>query len=389
MRRLRWNRSILPVGACLIDCVRGSAWMVVADHRTGEFHCHNLIRPETKLRPGWASYCRGHQPLHGAPRHLDALAVERQPHLAGAVDAVVRGVHPLDVGLEGFVAYLAAAGWAIDVLVVGRWGDLNAELSQPGADRLDTPPKTAIAAVVMLDDEANDQWCGRSSSAAKKADAVFRMALARLSSAFSRFKPFELNRLLGRSPPHATRCRFRLGAPICGPSQSYRRRATPTTARIAAHSVSCCSRTSATIRTARSRSSGGYLLDEFADMTPSFPRRGVSGHAGAIQSRKAVRPAIPSPVAGRTLDRTSARSDRVPRSVQRGAPLVGDDADDGVIGVMLAVCLRRIRRVASDHHAGRRLASAVAADDVVAIRRRNRWSNPAKHRSVPICGVTR
>ncbi|MFV3533491.1 hypothetical protein ACNJI7_20930, partial [Mycobacterium tuberculosis] len=39
---------------------------------------------------------------------------------------------------------------------------------------------------------------------------------------------------------------------------------------------------SATIRTARSRSSGGYLLDEPPDMTPSFPRTGVSGHAGAV-----------------------------------------------------------------------------------------------------------
>ncbi|MFV3755795.1 hypothetical protein ACNJIO_10045, partial [Mycobacterium tuberculosis] len=41
---------------------------------------------------------------------------------------------------------------------------------------------------------------------------------------------------------------------------------------------------SATIRTARSRSSGGYLLDEPPDMTPSFPRTGVSGHAGAVQT---------------------------------------------------------------------------------------------------------
>nr|WP_251983794.1 hypothetical protein [Mycobacterium tuberculosis] len=41
---------------------------------------------------------------------------------------------------------------------------------------------------------------------------------------------------------------------------------------------------SATIRTARSRSSGGYLLDEPPDMTPSFPRTGVSGHAGAVHT---------------------------------------------------------------------------------------------------------
>ncbi|MFV3492666.1 phosphotransferase-like protein [Mycobacterium tuberculosis] len=47
---------------------------------------------------------------------------------------------------------------------------------------------------------------------------------------------------------------------------------------------------SATIRTARSRSSGGYLLDEPPDMTPSFPRTGVSGHAGAVHDLARVRP---------------------------------------------------------------------------------------------------
>ncbi|WP_214607304.1 hypothetical protein, partial [Mycobacterium tuberculosis] len=31
--------------------------------------------------------------------------------------------------------------------------------------------------------------------------------------------------------------------------------------------------------------SGGYLLDEPPDMTPSFPRTGVSGHAGAVHYR--------------------------------------------------------------------------------------------------------
>ncbi|KAZ23897.1 hypothetical protein AO27_01498, partial [Mycobacterium tuberculosis M1559] len=36
------------------------------------------------------------------------------------------------------------------------------------------------------------------------------------------------------------------------------------------------------------RSSGGYLLDEPPDMTPSFPRTGVSGHAGAVQRLTAL-----------------------------------------------------------------------------------------------------
>ena len=39
----------------------------------------------------------------------------------------------------------------------------------------------------MLADEVHDQRCGRSSSAAKKAEAAFKIAFARFSSAFSRF----------------------------------------------------------------------------------------------------------------------------------------------------------------------------------------------------------
>ena len=46
-------------------------------------------------RAGQAQF--GHQPLDGAPGHLDALTVQRQPHLAGPVDAVVGGVDPRDL----------------------------------------------------------------------------------------------------------------------------------------------------------------------------------------------------------------------------------------------------------------------------------------------------
>jgi len=38
------------------------------------------------------------------------------------------------------------------------------------------------------------------------------------------------------------------------------------------------------MRTARDFSSGGYLFDVFPDMTPTFPRFGVSRHAGAVQT---------------------------------------------------------------------------------------------------------
>ncbi|WP_250662766.1 hypothetical protein [Mycobacterium tuberculosis] len=58
------------------------------------------------------------------------------------------------------------------------------------------------------------------------------------------------------------------------------------------------------MRTARSRSSGGYLLDEPPDMTPSFPRTGVSGHAGAVHNA----------VERRTVLDTGARLFCVPRA---------------------------------------------------------------------------
>jgi hypothetical protein len=74
------------------------------------------------------------------------------------------------------------------VLVVRGWGDLDAEPDKLGADRLDTPPQTirAVSMALMLGDEPTDQWCGRSSSAAKKAEAVFKIELALRNSAFSR-----------------------------------------------------------------------------------------------------------------------------------------------------------------------------------------------------------
>jgi hypothetical protein len=67
------------------------------------------------------------------------------------------------------------------VLVVGGRGDPQTQvLGQDLADRLDSPPQTAgLPAVRVAADELRDQWDGRSSSAAKKADAAFRIALAR------------------------------------------------------------------------------------------------------------------------------------------------------------------------------------------------------------------
>jgi hypothetical protein len=50
---------------------------------------------------------------------------------------------------------------------------------------------------------------------------------------------------------------------------------------IVAHSEECSWRHSATIRTARSRNSGGYLFDT-PDMTPSSSKDRASGHTVPI-----------------------------------------------------------------------------------------------------------
>jgi hypothetical protein len=67
-------------------------------------------------------------------------------------------VHPADLLFEVRIANLAAAGFAVGVLVVGRWGDRSTQLGELGADRLDTPPQTirTITMALMLGDVAGD-----------------------------------------------------------------------------------------------------------------------------------------------------------------------------------------------------------------------------------------
>jgi hypothetical protein len=90
--------------------------------------------------------------------HRNALAVQRQPHLAGTIDPVVRGAHPCDLGLELLVAHLAAAGFTVELVAVGRWGDRHTQLGKLCANRLDTPPQTirTVAVVLVIGDEPGD-----------------------------------------------------------------------------------------------------------------------------------------------------------------------------------------------------------------------------------------
>src|SRR5690606_33038908 len=107
-----------------------------------------------------------------APSHNDAFPVQRQPYFPGSVDGEVLVIHPRDLGFELPITDLPVAGNSIPVLVVGRWGDPDAELGERGADRLDTPSQTTgFPPALVLADVFDDQRAGRSSSAAKKADA--------------------------------------------------------------------------------------------------------------------------------------------------------------------------------------------------------------------------
>lgn len=111
-----------------------------------------------------------------------ALPAQVEPHLAGTEPGdeplLARGTEQLDdLGVaQRPLRRRPAAG-----VVVGGRGDLDAGLGQDGADRLD-PELLAV-----LFDELVQNRDGRSSSAAKKADADLRISLARRSSATSFF----------------------------------------------------------------------------------------------------------------------------------------------------------------------------------------------------------
>ena len=180
-----------------------------------ELALHEIIRFGTDAGDGGAFHLATHhsgqpggfhQSLDGAAGDRDAFPVQRQPHLPRAIHAEVVGVDPADVLQQHGVALLPFGGQLVAPLVVGRRGNRHTMLGQHGTDRLHPPSQPALGrrVVGMLADEIHDHCPGRPSSAAKKTEAAFKIALARFSSAFSRF-----NRLIsadssldmpGRSP---------------------------------------------------------------------------------------------------------------------------------------------------------------------------------------------
>lgn len=115
-----------------------------------------------------------HEPLDGATRDrggtIWSCTVQSQPDLASPVDPVIVRMNCCDLRLQLLVTLFAHGRGSAPVLVVGRRGDLRAQLSELVTDRLDTPSQpTGVAAARDRIDVLHDQRCGRSSSAAKKA----------------------------------------------------------------------------------------------------------------------------------------------------------------------------------------------------------------------------
>ncbi|GAA1183622.1 hypothetical protein GCM10009654_46300 [Streptomyces hebeiensis] len=121
---------------------------------------------------------------------------------------------------------------------------------------------------------------------AKKLAAAFRISLARFSSAFSFFSRFSSADssvvVPGRAPASIWSCRTHLRSVSVVPMPSF-----DATAFIADHSVSYSGRTSATMRTARLRSSSGYwegrAMTRSSQMIESLPNpeRFSEARAGA------------------------------------------------------------------------------------------------------------
>src|SRR5699024_321227 len=150
------------------------------------------------------------------------------------------------------VAQCPLRGWAGLERVVGARRDLGARCGKRAADRLDAE------LMLVLVDERHDQRCGRSSSAAKKAEADFRIAFARRSSctsfSSSASRSASLVVVPGRWPSSISACTtqfLRVSGliPSCSPTR-----------RNAPDLVAGSRRASTAILVALSRSSSGYFL---------------------------------------------------------------------------------------------------------------------------------
>src|SRR5262249_28808558 len=180
------------------------------------------------------------------------------------------------------------------VAVVRRWGD-----RQEAADRLDP------IGVPMLINEGHHHFGRRSSSAcAKNAEALRRISFARFNSRTSRSRSFIRCRSSvvnpARWPLSRSACRtHRRSVSVVHPSFGA-------IAAIAAHCDGCSGPCSRTIRTARSRTSGEYLVGRAMSQSsqligsPTIPVRFIDVEAERSSHRSST--ASPTRLAWRDSD---------------------------------------------------------------------------------------
>src|SRR5271166_5286029 len=214
-----------------------------------------------------------HQPLDGAPGRRDALAVQLVPDLPGSVPFAAVLIDAQDLLFQRGVVHRSGRRRPRPGRVVPRRRDRHAGLAQRPADRPD--PELVPAGL----DKGHHQGYRWSSSAAKKALAVRKIAFTRRSSAFSRssarIRAASAEVLPGRMPRSTCACLAQprsVSALI--PSSE------PTLRQAAVTLVSWSLTTSSTSRIARSRSSSGYF--RAAPISPLSRGLGASTKPGAI-----------------------------------------------------------------------------------------------------------
>jgi hypothetical protein len=110
-----------------------------------------------------------HEPLDGAAGHVVIILAQRQPDFARAITRVVLVISFLDELHEILVPYHAPRSRPGAGIVIGRRGECAAQLGELGAHRPDSESFPVLA------DEPDNYRSRRSSSAAKKTEAVFSL----------------------------------------------------------------------------------------------------------------------------------------------------------------------------------------------------------------------
>src|SRR5690606_24554337 len=200
------------------------------------------------------------------------LTAKLPPDLAGTVDLVVLVVDLRDQRDQPVVSPCPRRPLtALDLVVRGR-RDLQPGLAQDPADRLDTAQRFP-----MFVDELDYFGSRGSSSRAKKAEAAFKISLARRSSRFSRssstIRCASTVVVPGRLPASISLCRTQLRSVS---------RLTPNRSATRANAPCRCPASyqiPGTIRPALPRNSPGHFFG--AGMTPSLARLGASNQPGA------------------------------------------------------------------------------------------------------------